>query len=105
MDVERLHTNILSTLSSDPTAQTHLSDSLNPRWTTDANGFLCLDGRIYVPEADDLRLRVLRYKHDHPLSGHFGQSHTLCWSNTCIAQGNACIQLTCCSVVVLVVTN
>ena len=29
----------------------------------------------------------------------------LCWSNTCIVQGNACIQLTCCSVVVLVVTN
>ena len=28
-----------------------------------------------------------------------------CWSNTCIAQGNACIQLTCCCVVVLVVTN
>ena len=30
---------------------------------------------------------------------------TICWSNTCIAQGNACIQLTCCCVVVLVVTN
>ena len=29
----------------------------------------------------------------------------VCWSNTCIAQGNACIQLTCCCVVVLVVTN
>ena len=29
----------------------------------------------------------------------------LCWRNTCIAQGNACIQLTCCCVVVLVVTN
>ena len=28
-----------------------------------------------------------------------------CWSSTCIAQGNACIQLTCCCVVVLVVTN
>ena len=41
------------------------------------NGFLCLDGRIYVPKADDLRLHVLRYKHDHPLSGHFGQSCTL----------------------------
>ena len=77
MDVERLHTDILSALSSDPTAQTHLSDSSNPRWNTDANGFLRLDGRIYVPEADDLRLRVLRYKHDHPLSGHFGQSRTL----------------------------
>ena len=77
MDVERLHTDILSALSSDLTAQTHLSDSLNPRWTTDANGFLRLDRCIYVPEADDLRLRILRYKHDHPLSGHFGQSHTL----------------------------
>ena len=32
---------------------------------------------MYVPEADDLHLRVLKYKHDHPLSGHFGQSHTL----------------------------
>ena len=77
MDVERLHADILSALSSDPTAQTHLSDSLNPRWTTDVNGFLHLDGRIYVPEADDLHLCVLRYKHDHPLSGHFGQSCTL----------------------------
>jgi len=32
---------------------------------------------MYVPETDDLRLRVLRYKHDHPLLGHFGQNHTL----------------------------
>ena len=32
---------------------------------------------MYVPEADDLRLHVLKYKHDHPLSGHFGQNHTL----------------------------
>ena len=77
MDVERLHTDILSALSSDPTAQTHLSDSLNPRWTTDVNSFLRLDGHIYVPKANDLCLRVLRYKHDHPLSGHFGQSCTL----------------------------
>ena len=77
MDVERLHADILSALPSDPTAQTHLSDSSNPRWTTNANGFLRLDGRIYIPEADDLRLHVLQYKHDHPLSGHFGQSCTL----------------------------
>ena len=77
MDVERLHTDILSALSSDLTAQTHLSDPLNPRWTTNVNGFLRLDGCIYVPEADDLHLRVLWYKHDHPLSGHFDQSRTL----------------------------
>ena len=77
MDVKRLHADILSTLSSDLTAQTHLLDSSNPQWTTDMNGFLRLHGRIYIPTANDLCLRVLRYKHDHPLSGHFGQSHTL----------------------------
>ena len=35
----------------------------------------------------------------------FGDDKHHCWSNTCIAQGNASIQLTCCCVVVLVVTN
>ena len=32
---------------------------------------------MYVPEADDLHLHVFRYKHDHPLSGHFSQNCTL----------------------------
>ena len=36
---------------------------------------------------------------------YFDAKYHHCWSNTCIAQGNACIQLTCCCVVVLVVTN
>jgi hypothetical protein len=30
-----------------------------------------------VPDTNDLRLRVLRDKHDHILSGHFGQAKTL----------------------------
>jgi len=77
MDVERLHTDILANLSSDPIAKAHLSDTLNPRWSTNETGYLRLDGRMYVPETDDLRLRVLRYKHDHPLSGHFSQNRTL----------------------------
>ena len=34
-----------------------------------------------------------------------GMQAKICWSNTCTAQGNACIQLTCCSVVVLLVAN
>jgi len=71
MDVEQLHADILANLLSDPIAKAHLSDTLNPRWSTNETGYLCLDGRMYVPEADDLHLRVLRYKHDHPLSGHF----------------------------------
>ena len=72
-----LHSDILSALLSDSVAQTHLSDPPDSRWSTDESGFLQLDGRIYVPDLKDLCLRVLRYKHDHPLSGHFGQNRTL----------------------------
>ena len=77
MDVECLHADILTNLLTDLIAKAHLSDSSNPRWTTDETGYLRLDGCIYVPEADDLHLHVLRYKHDHPLSGHFSQNCTL----------------------------
>ena len=77
MDVERLHADILTNLSTDLIAKAHLLDSSNPRWSTDEAGYLRLDGHMYVPEANDLHLRVLKYKHDHPLSGHFGQNHTL----------------------------
>jgi len=77
MDVEHLHADILANLSSDLIAKAHLSDTSNPRWSTNETGYLCLDGCMYVPEADDLHLRVLRYKHDHPLSGHFGRNRTL----------------------------
>ena len=77
MDVERLHADVLTALPSDPIAKAHLSDTLNPRWSTDETGYLCLDGHMYIPETNDLCLRVLQYKHDHPLSGHFGQNHTL----------------------------
>jgi len=77
MNIERLHTDILANLPTNPIAKTHLSDTLNPRWSTNETGYLHLDGHMYVPETNDLRLRVLRYKHDHPLSGHFGQNCTL----------------------------
>ena len=77
MDVERLHTDILANLPTDPIAKAHLSDTSNPQWSTDEAGYLRLDGHMYVPKANDLCLRVLRYKHDHPLSGHFGQNWTL----------------------------
>jgi len=77
MDVETLHSNILSALPSDPIAQIHLADPPDSRWSADEAGFLRLDGCIYIPDSDDLRLRVLRYRHDHPLAGHFGQNRTL----------------------------
>jgi len=77
MDVKTLHSNILSALPSDPIAQVHLADPPDSHWSTDETGFLRLDSRIYVPDLDDPHLRVLWYRHDHPLAGHFGQNWTL----------------------------
>ena len=80
MDVHQLHQDILSALQEDPAAQTHLQiarDSVDPRWTISSEGLLLCDGRIYVPDGKDLRLQVLRDKHDHILSGHLGQNKTL----------------------------
>jgi hypothetical protein len=77
MDVEQLHKDILSALPNDPIRSTRMSDPPDDRWTMDDSGFLCCDNRIYVPESNDLRLRILWNTHDHPLSGHFGQNRTL----------------------------
>ena len=60
MDSEQLHADIIANLPSDPLAQKHLANSSDLRWTHTDNGFLRLDGRIYVPEANDLQLRVLQ---------------------------------------------
>ena len=78
-DLETLHNDILSALSSDPVASIHLSTSGPPdsQWSIDADGFLHLDGRIFVPDSNNLQLQVLWYKHNHSLSGHFGQNRTL----------------------------
>ena len=77
MDVKRLHADVLTALPSDLIAKAHLSDTSNPQWSTDETSYLHLDGRMYIPKTNDLRLHVLWYKHDHPLSGHFGQNCTL----------------------------
>ena len=55
-DLETLHNNILSALSSDPVASIHLSTSEPPdsRWSVDADGFLRLDGHIFVPDSNNL---------------------------------------------------
>ena len=77
VNVEQLHKDILTALPSNPIALNHKSDSSDSWWSTDSAGLLRLDDRIYVPDTNDLCLRVLRYKHNHPLSGHFGQNRTL----------------------------
>jgi hypothetical protein len=76
IDYDQLHADILSTLPSDPLATKHLSNPLG-RWSKDLAGLLQLDNRLYVPDANNLHLRVLQYKHDHMLASHFGQNKTL----------------------------
>ena len=61
MDVETLHSDILSALPSDPIAQIHLTDPPDSHWSTNEAGFLQLDGHIYILDLDDLHLRVLWY--------------------------------------------
>ena len=78
-DMENLHNDILSALPSDPLAAIHMTNSKpsDPCWTIDSDGFLWLDDCMYVPDSNNFHLRVLQYKHDHPLSGHFSQNRML----------------------------
>src|SRR6202035_5637019 len=48
-----------------------------PRWSLDSAGLLRYNGRIWVPDVNDLHLRILLNNHDHPVSGHFCQNKTL----------------------------
>ena len=80
MDVDKLNKEIISALDADETVQSYLADIHNKqysRWSKDTFGFVRIDGRIYVPPSGNLRLRVLRAYHDHPVSGHFGINKTL----------------------------
>ena len=76
MDVEQLHADILGAYDSDPITSAIMPLPSDPKWTV-TDGLLLLRNRIYVPDVADLRLRVLKHKHDHPLSGHLGQNKTL----------------------------
>ena len=75
MVIEKLHSNVCLSLCSDLIASTQL-DSPSPHWSINSKGFL-LDDKIYIPNTSDLRLCILQYKHDHPISGHFGQNQTM----------------------------
>ena len=66
---------ILSALPSDPITTKHIS--ADGWWSTDPNGLLLLNNRIYVPSAGNLCTHVLQYNHDHILARHFGQNKTL----------------------------
>ena len=77
MDIEQLHNTIHESYSLDPITAAHHPCTSDPKWTISDDGLLCHNNRIYVPDANDLQLRILQYKHDHILSGHLGQNKTL----------------------------
>jgi hypothetical protein len=77
MDIEQLHNTICSSLTLDPLSAAHLPTPTASNWTLDESGLLCQYDQIYVPDANDLRLKVLQYNHDHILSGHTGHNKTL----------------------------
>src|ERR1700720_1453928 len=53
------------------------SPNPEPRWSLDDQQLLCYDYQIWIPDTDDLQLRILLNKHDYLLSGHYGQSKTM----------------------------
>jgi len=75
MDLDTLHQDILLALSSDPIATKHIF--ADGQWSTDPNGLLLLDNRIYVLFVGNLCTHVFQYNHDHILARHFGQNKTL----------------------------
>ncbi len=83
MNIDKLHLDIKQAQLSDSVASdgfcqakssTPISSS---QWSVDESDILRLDNCIYVPDSEDLRLRVLQNNHNHILAGHFGQNWTL----------------------------
>jgi len=77
MDVEQLHNDIRTALPNDLTASAHSIKDPDSCWKQGDEGLLRQDGKIYLPDAEGLQLKVVQYKHNHILSGHFGQNKTL----------------------------
>jgi hypothetical protein len=61
----------------DPFSSAHLPTPSNLNWTLAPDGLLRRYDHIYVPNSNDLCLRILQYNHDHILTRHFGQNKTL----------------------------
>jgi hypothetical protein len=77
MDIQRLHNDICSSLPLNPISVAHLPTPTAPSWTLDESGLLHQYNQIYVPNVNDLCLKVLQYNHDHILTRHTGQNKTL----------------------------
>lgn len=80
MDSDQLRSDIRAAYTTDQLAQDTILALASPDppadWSQSPDAFLLFKNRIYVPNLNDLHLRVLRDKHDHILAGHPGQNKT-----------------------------
>ena len=87
-DVPSILDDIRASQPSDPALQRvlpFLRDPLHPRDNSMRDelssfslrdGLVYFDGRVYVPDDDAIKLKILRQCHDAPSAGHFGQART-----------------------------
>ena len=76
MDQEQLYCDILQSLPSNFLFIFHSSNP-KPHWSITPDSFLYHKSFTYVPDSSNLHLCILRYRHDHILSGHPGQNKTV----------------------------
>lgn len=76
LDIDSLRSDIIATLAIDESVATQITDPRGP-WSKSPSGLLLYELRVYVPDARNLRLRVLESKHDHATAGHHGFKKTL----------------------------
>jgi len=79
LDTESLHDNIRQSLQYDPLSSplliTLVTNQAN-NWTVGEDGLVRYLVQIFVPDAGNLRSRILKQEHDHILAGYFGQEKT-----------------------------
>lgn len=76
LDMDSIRSDILETLRSDAFASKNIPNPVHP-FSLSATGLLLWNNRVYIPDARNLRLRIMQDKHDHPTAGHFGLVKTL----------------------------
>ena len=78
-DLTKLLSDIQEALGADPKYLELTGSDINYQnlqWEIRKDSLLYFEGRVYVPDANNLRLQVLQLKHDHILAGYPGQSKT-----------------------------
>jgi hypothetical protein len=72
---DQLATDVLRRLASEKHVTDHVTETTSEEGALSA-GALTFEERVYVPDSDELRSKVIALHHDKPESGHFGALKT-----------------------------